>query len=256
MFSSYDELNHGLVSARREFDAILLASHESSSMKTLKSYSAAGALALAAFAPGAAGAAGVEILNEGFDNIAALSGWTLVNNSSPAGSSWFQGNAGIFGSQSGAPDSYAAASFLGAANGQGVVDNWLITPVLTLTGLTSFSFYTAHEAIPGFSDYLEVRWAPGSNGGTGGFGTVLATFGGVGSPYPTDWTAWSSNLNLQGEGRFAFRYVGYADSLNYVGLDTVRVVTAVPEPSLYAMLALGLGALTFMRRKHASKPSN
>ena len=256
MFSSYDELNHGLVSARREFDAILLASHESSSMNTLKSYSAAGALALAAFAPGAAGAAGVEILTEGFDNIAALSGWTLVNNSSPAGSSWFQGNAGIFGSQSGAPDSYAAASFLGAANGQGVVDNWLITPVLTLTGLTNFSFYTAHEAVPGFSDYLEVRWAPGSDGGTGGFGTVLATFGGVGSPYPTDWTAWSSNLNLQGEGRFAFRYVGYADSLNYVGLDTVRVVTAVPEPSLYAMLALGLGALTFMRRKHASKPSN
>jgi len=249
LFSSYDELNHGLVSARREFDAILLASHESSSMNTLKSYSAAGALALAALAPGAASAAGVELLNEGFDNVGSLPGWTLVNNSSPAGTSWFQGNADIFGAQSGAANAYAAANFLGAANGQGVVDNWLITPLLTLSGLSTFSFYTAHEATPGFSDYLEVRWAPGSTGGTAGFSTLLATFGGVGSPYPTDWTAWSSNLTLQGEGRFAFRYVGYADTLNYVGLDTVRVVTAVPEPSLYAMLFLGLGALGVMRRK-------
>ena len=251
MFSSYDELNHGLVSARREFDAIPLASHESSPMNSLKSYAAAGALALAALAPGAASAAGVEILNEGFDNVASLPGWTLVNNSVPPGTNWFQGNADVFGAQSGAPNAYAAANYLGAANGQGVVDNWLITPLLNLTGLTSFSFYTAHEATPGFSDFLEVRWAAGSSGGTTAFNTLLATFGGVGSPYPTDWTAWSSNLDLQGEGRFAFRYVGSADSLNYVGLDTVRVVTAVPEPSLYAMLALGLGALTFMRRRQA-----
>jgi len=225
-------------------------------MNTLKSYAAAGALALAALAPGAASAAGVEILNEGFDNVAGLSGWTLVNDSSPPGTGWFQGNAGIFESQSGAPNAYAAANYLGAANGQGLVDNWLITPVLTLTGLSTFSFYTAHEATPGFSDFLEVRWAPGSNGGTTAFGTLLATFGGVGSPYPADWTAWSSNLNLQGEGRFAFRYVGYADGLNYVGLDTVRVVTAVPEPSLYAMLALGLGGLTVMRRRQANREAN
>ena len=256
LFSSYDELNHGLVSARREFDAILLASHESSPMNTLKSYSAAGALALAALAPRAAGAAGVEVLNEGFDNLGGLAGWTLVNHSVPAGSGWFQGNPGIFSAQSGAPDSYAAASFLGAANGQGAVDNWLITPVLSLTGLTTFSFYTAHEAVAGFSDFLEVRWAPGGSGGTTGFGTLLATFGGAGSPYPADWTAWSSSLNLQGEGRFAFRYVGYADSLNYVGLDTVRVVTAVPEPSLYAMLALGLGALGCMRRRAAKRETH
>ena len=227
-------------------------------MKLLKSYTAAGALALAALAPGAANAAygtgstdstGVLVLNEGFGNVASLPGWTLVNNSDPAGSTWFQGNPDIFGAQSGAANSYAAASFLGAANGQGMVDNWLITPVLSLSGLTNLSFYTAHEASPGFADFLEVRWAPGSNGSTTGFSTLLTTFGGAGSPYPADWTQWRTDLNFQGEGRFAFRYVGNADSLNYIGLDTVRVVTAVPEPSLYVMLALGLGALSFMRRK-------
>lgn len=219
-------------------------------MKTLKSTVAAGALALAVLAPGAANAA-VEVLNEGFGNVAGLPGWTLTNNSVPAGNTWFQGNPGIFESQSGAPGSYAAASFLGAENGLGVVDNWLITPVLSLTGITNLSFWTRSEGTSGFSDSLEVRFASGASGGTAGFTTLLGTFGGA-AGYPADWTEWSTSLSVEGEGRFAFRHVGFADTLNYVGLDTVRVVTAVPEPSLYAMLALGLGALSFMRRKSST----
>jgi hypothetical protein len=41
---------------------------------------------------------------------------------------------------------------------------------------------------------------------------------------------------------------GSYDELNH-GLDTVRVVSALPAPSLYAMLAFGLGAPSFMHRK-------
>jgi hypothetical protein len=37
--------------------------------------------------------------------------------------------------------------------------------------------------------------------------------------------------------------------LNYVGLDTVSVVTAVPEPAHWMMLALGLGMITLLRRQ-------
>ncbi|MEW6165655.1 MAG: choice-of-anchor J domain-containing protein, partial [Pseudomonadota bacterium] len=174
--------------------------------------------------------------------------WTFTNNSVPAGNSWFQGNPAIFGAQSGASNAYAAASFLGAEAGLGLVDNWLITPVLTLTGITSLSFWTRHENIAGFNDVLEVRFASGSGGDTGSFTTLLGTIGGE-SAYPADWTQWSGNLNVEGEGRFAFRYVGAAGTLNYIGIDTVRVVTAVPEPSLFAMLAVGLGAFGVMRRK-------
>ncbi|MDB5748800.1 MAG: hypothetical protein JWP72_3648 [Massilia sp.] len=224
-------------------------------MKTLESYVSAGALALAVLAPGAANAVAkpvgkpvVEVLDEGFDNVTALPGWTFTNNSVPPGNTWFQGNAAIFESQSGAANSYAAASFLGAAGGLGVVDNWLITPVLALAGITNLSFWTRHEDFAGFNDTLEVRFASGSDGGTSGFTTLLGTIGGT-AGYPADWTEWSGSLNVEGEGRFAFRYVGHADTLNYIGLDTVRVITAVPESSLYAMLALGLGALGFMRRK-------
>ncbi len=216
-------------------------------MKTIKSTLTAGALALAVFTPGAASAA-VDALNEGFENVDSLYGWTQTNNSVTAGTNWFQGNADVFGAHAGPANSYAAASYLGAANGQGVVDNWLITPVLSLTGLTSLSFRTRTEDVAGFSDFLEVRFASGTTGDTTSFTTLLGSIGGA-AGYPADWTEWSTNLRIEGEGRFAFRYVGYADTLNYIGLDTVRVVTAVPEPSLYGMLALGLGALAFMRRK-------
>lgn len=216
-------------------------------MNTPKSCLAAGALALATLAPGAASAA-TEVLDEGFDDFTSLPGWTFTNNSVPAGNAWFQGNSGIFEAQSGAANAYAAASFLGTGGGFGVVDNWLITPVLALTGITNLSFWTRGDDAAGFNDVLEVRFAAASDGAAAGFTTLLGTIGGA-AGYPADWTAWSGSLNVEGEGRFAFRHVGYADTLNYVGLDTVRVVTAVPEPSLYAMLALGLGALGFMRRK-------
>lgn len=216
-------------------------------MNTPTSFVAAGALALAVLAPGAANAA-TQVLDEGFDSLTALPGWTFTNNSVPPGNSWFQGNPGIFEAQAGAANAYAAASFLGAEGGFGVVDNWLITPVLALTGITNLSFWTRHDNQAGFNDVLEVRFAPGSEGATTGFTTLLGTIGGA-AGYPADWTSWSGSLSVEGEGRFAFRHVGYADTLNYIGLDTVRVVTAVPEPSLYAMLALGLGALGFMRRK-------
>lgn len=227
-------------------------------MKTLKSCVSAGALALAVLAPGTALAsakadtkAGTEVLDEGFENVPALPGWIFTNNSAPAGNPWFQGNAGIFEAQSGAANSYAAASFLGSEGGFGVVDNWLISPVLSLTGITNLSFWTRHEELAGFNDVLEVRFASGSSGATSAFTTLLGTIGGA-AGYPADWTQWSGNLDVEGQGRFAFRYVGAADTLNYVGLDTVRVVTAVPEPSLYAMLFLGLGALGLVRRKSSN----
>jgi hypothetical protein len=217
-------------------------------MKTLKTVYAAAAFALAAFAPAASRAAAVEVLNEGFSyNVAALPGWVHVNNSVSPGSGWFRGNPEVFGAQAGPANSYAAANYLSAAYGSGSVDNWLITPTLTLSGTTLLSFFTRAAGDPGFADKLEVRFSSGSGSGTAGFTTLLGTIGPNG--YPSDWQQFSSSLDFDGTGRFAFRYLGDAMALNYIGIDSVTVMTAVPEPSLYMMLGLGLGLLALLRRK-------
>jgi len=223
-------------------------------MKPNSSLLAAAALACAACGATAARAAGTEILNEGFGDVAGLSGWTQINLSAPAGNAWFQGNSGLFPAQAGPADSYAAANFLSAAGGSGSVDNWLITPTLDLSGTTVLSFFTRTYAVPGaaFNDVLEVRFASGSGTDTSAFSTVLATVGGAAS-YPDTWQQFTARVSASGSGRFAFRYVGAADTLNYVGLDTVSVVTAVPEPAAWVMTTLGLGLLGLAR--HARSKS-
>jgi hypothetical protein len=233
--------------SQRERFTILLASMKGLSMKPVNSLFAAAAFSLAAIGAPAAQAAGVEVLNEGFGNVSGLSGWAQVNNSVPPGSAWFQGNAGIFPAQAGAEDAYAAVNFLSAAGAGGTVDNWLITPTLSLSGTTVLSFFTRHAADFGFDDRLEVLFSPGGGTDASGF-TLLTTIGGQ-TDYATDWEQYSLTVGASGTGRFAFRYFGEADTLNYVGLDSVSVVTAVPEPSTWAMLGLGLGLFGLRRRK-------
>lgn len=220
-------------------------------MKTHLSLSAAGALALALLAPVAAHAAtGITVLNEGFNDVNTLEGWSQVNDSYPQGQGWSQGNAGVFAAHSGAADSFFANSYLGAENGVGTVDSWLISPLLNLTGTTLLSFYTRSAGTAAYSDQLEVLFDQGA----GTFDTLLTTIGGY-TAFPDTWTRYNASLTVEGSGRFAFRYLGDAAALDYIGLDTVRVLTAVPEPSSWLMLALGLAGVAALRRRAASAPS-
>lgn len=210
-------------------------------MKTHSPVFSAGVLALALFAPaftaGAAQAA-TTVLDEGFNDVNSLAGWSQYNFSLPQGQGWFQGNAGVFGAQAGNSDSYIATSYLAADNGMGSVDSWLVSPLLNLTGTTVVSFFSRAGGTPGYSDQLELRF----DNNLGSFDTVLATVGGL-TPYPGSWSAYSATLNVDGAGRLAFRYVGDAAALDYIGIDSVNVLTAVPEPSSWLMLVLGLAGL-------------
>jgi hypothetical protein len=204
------------------------------------------------------------ILAEGFDDITTLSlppAWVQTNNSQPVGAEgWFQGNPGIFPSQSGATDSYIAASFRNADEILGGdISNWLITPPLLLD-FDVLSFYTRSNG--GLPDRLEVRMS--TNGASANVGATASSVGDFttlllsvnpalsAGGYPTDWTQFTTTLSLGSSttGRLAFRYFVTDTTTNgdYIGIDTV-VVQAVPEPVTLASLGAGLTAAYLRHRR-------
>jgi hypothetical protein len=210
-------------------------------------YMLATAAVQTACAPHTTQEGGVEVLSEDFGNLTDSPGWARINRSIPLGAPWCQGNPDVFPAQAGPPGAYTAASCLSAAHGVGRVDNWLITPTLTLSGPTTLSFFTSRERVDGFDDLLEVRFGRGSGTAAASFDTLLASIGGA-TDFPAQWQPWHLDLTVDGTGRFAFRYLGDAARPSHVGLDTVRVVTRLPEPTSRLLLADGLGVLGLLRR--------
>lgn len=207
-------------------------------------------------------ASGVLLIDEGFNNIAALSGegWFFVNNSDPLGStSWFQGNANTFASHDGAPNAYIAANF-NSTNGTGTISNWLFSPVISLKNGDILSFWTkTTTATP--PDRLEVRASINGGGtnvgntaaGTGDFGLLLLSVNPslTVNQYPSIWTKYDvviDGLNGVKTGRIAFRYFvteGGSNGQNsdYIGIDRVQYASetsAVPLSSWTILLGVCL----------------
>lgn len=215
---------------------------------------------------GLSSGASADPLTENFD-AGVPAGWTVNNLSQPPGTlDWFQGNEFVFPAQQGAPNSYLAANF--ESGGEvSTISNWLILPTSTYRNGDTLSFYSRTADFSEWPDRLEVRFSNvgGTNVGTtatsvGTFSTLLIsinptlTVGG----YPEEWTRYSATLSgLTGptSGAFAFRYTVtdgglFGANSNYIGIDTVQI-TAVPEPSVYMMMAFGLGMVGYLRRRQS-----
>ena len=196
------------------------------------------------------------LLSEGFDSVATLgaSGWVFTNASSSAGLSWFPGNSGIFGAQSGDAASYVGANFNSTTAITGVVDNWLISPEFAATAPTTLSFYTQASDL-GFLDLLEVRFSSGPGTDVSGFSTLVGSVGSAAvSAYPVgSWALVSFTLPTAASGRIALRYsVANALDASYIGVDTLSVVS-VPEPAALALFGAGGAAvLALVRRRRVA----
>lgn len=229
--------------------------------------------ALVAAAMAAAGAdAGAAVLAEGFTTGIPV-GWTVVNNSTDAANAeeptgWFQGvsETATFPAQAGTTTSYAAASYNATSIAGDTISAWLITPTMLFLEGDVLTFYTRTVASSQYPDALEVRFSDigGTNVGStvssvGSFTTTLLsinpslTVGG----YPTAWTQYSVAITgLSGgsaTGAVAFRYAvtdaGPAGTNgNYIGIDTLTIAAAVPEPATYATMGLGIALLAWRRR--------
>lgn len=190
--------------------------------------------------------ASVPTLSENFDNFASLGagGWVIANSSVGPNLSWFAGNSGVFGAQSGADGSYAAASFTSTSGFPGAIDNWLISPALNVGASATPEFYTRGEDA-GFFDMHEVRFSGGAGSAVSGFTTLLASVGSdSAASYPVGgWVQYTLTLPTAQSGRIAFRCVNAdASNADCIGVDTVSVTT-VPEPATMALTAWTLAAV-------------
>lgn len=220
------------------------------------------ALAVAALSMGFSASA--ASLTEGFDTVPPA-GWTTVNNSVPIGSTgYFQGNPAVFEAFEGGPTSYIGVNF-NSGGGVAEISNWLITPTLTFDNGDVVSFYTRTGTGSTYPDRLQLRFSDvgGVNVGStptsvGSFTTLLLDINpsvAVGG-YPEDWTMFSATISgLSGPttGAVAFRYLAsdggpFGSNSNYIGIDSFSI-TAVPEPTTWLLMGLGLGALALRRRK-------
>lgn len=202
------------------------------------------------------------ILSENFDDVSSLAGkgWVIKNNSDfPATDpstkkvlSWDQGNPGAaFSAQSGADDSYAGVNF--ATSNGSVIDDWLFTPVFTISGGGVITFYTRSVADPSYPDNMEVRMSgSGSSTNASDFSLQFEINPGLDADgYPSGWTQYQITIPdgaAQITGRLAFRYFIPDSSIggDYIGIDSLNVV---PEPATMMSLGIGLLALMTMRRR-------
>lgn len=191
-------------------------------------------------------------LYEGFESDVFANGWIQENESLPIGDlGWIQPG-GTWQQQSGSPNSYITVGYRSASLSGGIVDNWLLTPVVEFDGNSILRFWTMTPEID-WADRLEVRLSR-SGGGTNpeSFSILLLTINstlipsGMVGGYPNFWTEYTVDLSEYSgaNGRIAFRYtlpdnISYADGIS---IDTVSI-GPVPELSVSAMLMCGLVVL-------------
>ncbi len=222
------------------------------------------ALAVGAVALGVGVQAQAATLTEGFE-VVVPAGWTVTNNSTTVGlTGWFQGNDAVFSAQAGTSTSYAGANF-NATTGAGTISDWLIAPTLTFNNGDVVSFYTRTVSAPAFADRLELRFSNVGGTDVGATPTSVGTFALLlsvnptltSTGYPNAWTQYTSTISgLSGptSGAIAFRYFvtdggPSGNNSDYIGIDSLTITGAVPEPTTWLLMGLGMGVVALRRRQ-------
>ena len=188
--------------------------------------------------------------------------WHAQNESTAVGGTgWFNTSGAVtpvWASHSGAGQLNANFNNTGST---GTINNWMMTPTLSLTNGDTFSFWTRTSTGAGFPDRLIVKMSlAGASTTTSNFSTTLLTInaGLASGPanYPDVWTLFTATVTGLGgptSGRLAFNYNVTGAGLNgnnsdFIGIDDVTYTSSsVPEPATFAVL--GVGALALIRRR-------
>ncbi len=185
------------------------------------------------------------LLEENFNTlptpIVLPNGWTSTNLSSPIGTtSWFTGNSANFISFNGPDNGYIGVNFNSGA-GLSTLNNWLMSPTITVQNGDQVSFYTRTIGGSPYPDRIELRQSilgasstnPSGLTNVGSYTTLCLTVNSelTQGGYPETWTKFTytvTGLTGQVSSRFAIRYTvanggPLGDNSNYIGVDAFQV---------------------------------
>jgi hypothetical protein len=206
-----------------------------------------------------------QSFTEEFDTVSSAlnRGWKIINSSVPLGSGIWQQAGSVspwfspFSSQ-GTYAGYIGADYTSTSADQGIISNWLISPVITMQNGDKLGFYTRTWLLPtatvdstDYANRLQVRMSTsdnllvGSGQDVGSFKTSLLDINATYAyqhtdpaqyapdAYPIGWTHFEVTivgLNGPTKGRLAFRYFvegGGSNGLGSgVGIDKVQYSSA------------------------------
>ena len=192
----------------------------------------------------------------GGDDMVFSSGtWHAQNESVALGTTgWFNSSP----SNSGAGALTASFSNTGLT---GTINNWMMTPTISLANGDTFSFFTRTVVGATFPDRLLVKMSlSGASTATANFSTTLLTINPNLLPgtanYPDIYTQFSitvSGLASPTSGRLAFNYNVTDGGLNGLNSNVVRiddvVYTSAPVPEPASLAVVSIGAVALLRRR-------
>ena len=159
-------------------------------------------------------------------------GWIFDDVDGVGTTTVFQGNDVVFPAYEGPTTGYLGENFNGAFNGGLLIDQWLISPEVTVSAGDTLKFWYRSPDASIYPDPLEV-WVS-TTGGTvhTAFDVQLASF----MSSTTGWQHYVGNFPTSGTVRFAVRYYTTAggpsgSQSDYVGLDLFEVVGAETSQS-------------------------
>jgi hypothetical protein len=168
-------------------------------------------------------------------------GWTSTNLSSPIGTgSWSAGSTATFNAFEGPATGYLAVNYNSGA-GVSTLNNWIMTPTVSVQNGDQVSFYTRVPDASSWADRIELRQSISGSASTnptgltdvGSYATLCLTVNSnlVAAQYPSTWTKFTyvvTGLTGQVSSRFALRYTvpdggPSGNNSNFVGIDAFQV---------------------------------
>jgi hypothetical protein len=137
----------------------------------------------------------------------------------------------------------------GGTTFSGTLARWNFAYSISGSGLSNYNYKLLYDFNPAVGNALAGGWAWNGFGFGGsqnlGFGFLATGF----SQYGVTGTGPGGSFNPATPGEHTFRLEAYDANSTMVAYSAMNVVTSVPEPTSYALMAAGLGALLVVRRR-------